>query len=262
MTHEESVAEAHRLLTEAGSKLVRVSGSHPFWLVECDWGTSATSDEEKTMDEPHECAAALVAQLGEPRQSPAHEGNSESAAVPPAEDPGAEGDLPADAGEYASVPSDSGGLETDASEADFTDIILEGADADPLLLEPPEPEDFAPDEIVVAEPDVAAGVAIFGDNLPMQRLLLIGAVTRHASTISPEWGPPENARLMALRNFVMGASEGRWAHDPDRDAELQEMEATSARLNAIATALREKVAFLEDATREEVEAFVVEEGWP
>lgn len=69
-------------------------------------------------------------------------------------------------------------------------------------------------------------------------------------------------RLSELRNFAMGVSEKRWDDDAAKREELDTLEATARLANAIAKARDDKAAYLLDATREQVEAFDVEANWP
>ena len=69
-------------------------------------------------------------------------------------------------------------------------------------------------------------------------------------------------RLAELRNFTMGVSEGRWPDDATKRAELDALEAIIRRANLIAAVRDETVAGLVGATREEIEAFDPEIGWP
>lgn len=103
---------------------------------------------------------------------------------------------------------------------------------------------------------------IFGDNLDQMRTAAIGLVMRHARTLMPFWTTDSDTALIELRNFAMGVAEGRWADDAGRKEELQTLEATLSRITAITSARDAKVEFLESASREEIEAFDHEAGWP
>lgn len=138
-------------------------------------------------------------------------------------------------------------------------LILEGGDpwAAPELPAPPV-QDFAPDELT--EP--GAGAFIFGDNLDQLRTAAIGRVIRHANTLMPPWSPDDHARLVTLRNFAMGVSEGRWDDDAAQSTELNALETALRRINEIKAARDAKVEFLEAATRPQIEGFTIEADWP
>lgn len=110
------------------------------------------------------------------------------------------------------------------------------------------------------EPDHGAGAFIFGDNLHEKRTAAIGLVVQIALRLMPDG--VDYPRLAELRNYTMGVSEGRWPDDATKRAELDALEAIIRRANLIAAVRDEKVAGLVDATREEIEAFDPEAGWP
>lgn len=114
----------------------------------------------------------------------------------------------------------------------------------------------------VAAADAGGSQFIFGDNLDQMRTAAIGLVMRHARALTPSWAIEDDAALIELRNFTMGVSEGRWPDDAGRRAELDTLEGTLAHINAIARARDEKVEFLEGASREDIQAFDPEAGWP
>ena len=146
-------------------------------------------------------------------------------------------------------------------DADFTiedlgsDDLLADDDFAPLALEGTDAEPDAP-----AQEDPASGAFIFGDNLHQMRTAAIGLVVQAAIERLPEG--IDYARLAELRNFVMGVSEGRWIDDTAKRDELDLLETTERRRRAVETVRDEKVAFLIEARREEIEAFDPGEGWP
>lgn len=157
--------------------------------------------------------------------------------------------------------------EPDLIDADFTepeDLGSELLDVESELLAPelpaPDPEDFAPDEIVPQE--TQSGAFIFGDNLDQLRTAAIGRVIRYANALMPHWAIQDDARLAYLRNFAMGVSEKRWDDDPALSAELNALETTIRRINEIKNSRDAKVEFLESASREEIIDFAVEANWP
>lgn len=149
--------------------------------------------------------------------------------------------------------SDPGGSFIDA---DFTIEDLGGPE-EPEQLEGPI-EDFAYDENAPAED--TSGAFIFGDNLHQMRTAAIGLVVQSALARLPQ--NIDYARLSELRNFVMGVQEGRWPDDPAQRDELDTLEATERWRRGIETERDAKVAFLIEATREQIEAFDPEAGWP
>lgn len=100
------------------------------------------------------------------------------------------------------------------------------------------------------------------DDLDRRRLLRIGETIRYAKTLLPPWSGGDHNRLVELRNFVMGVSEGRWPDRPAFREELVELEATRRAVSAIEAARDAKVAFLEAASREEVDGYAIEADWP
>ena len=255
-----------------------------------------------TPDEPHEAAAWLIAKfspapLAEPAkaeesapdvQEPVREEvRGPAEASPGAVDSGDESAAAGDAGRPEDGPADQGGdlLADDGSlgqgdsdvilDADYLDAedagdllalgppddpLLEGADAEFPALDA-EPEDFAPDKI---EPDdVAAGVAIFGDNLPMQRLLLIGRVTQKAAEIKAilqdGWTVEEFA---SLQNLIMRIDQGLAPDDEHARARFTALSEASRAMSAVDAYADAQVAFLNEATREQIDSYDPEAGWP
>lgn len=139
---------------------------------------------------------------------------------------------------------------------------LEGADADFAALPPPEPEDFAPDEIPPAD-EVAEAVAIFGDNLPMQRLLLIGRVTQIAgemkAILQEGWTVDE---FRELQNHIMRMSQGIAPEDEHARARFAAISEASRAMSAIDAHAERQVEWINGASRDEIAAYKPEEGWP
>lgn len=150
-------------------------------------------------------------------------------------------------------------------DAEFTVPALETIE----LIEPSEP-DFGGELLEFeretqeppAAPEPPLDRFIGLDDLDRRRSLRMGDVMRYARSIMPTWGVEQDAELAGLRNFAMGVSEGRWADDPAKRDTLDALEAQLRRIRQIETARDQRVEFLEAATREEVEAFVVEADWP
>ena len=237
---------------------------------------------------PTEAAAWLVqhaidlrlAPAAEPEQTPAHEAHEETGATlkpPVVSEAEAQAiaetqslfDEGGEASEDHGDPRFESGLAPEIMEPDAPEVggaageIPVAAFPDPLDADFSEPLPELGQELSEEHPEeYAASVAIFGDNLDQKRTAAIGLVMRYARSLMPFWTSDSDIALIELRNYAMGAAEGRWAQDEHRARELQEMEATLSRMNAIAAARDAKVEFLESATREEVEAFDPEANWP
>ena len=133
----------------------------------------------------------------------------------------------------------------------------------PIDAEFSEPAPELGQELAEEHPEEFGGAAfIFGDNLDQKRTAAIGLVMRHARSLMPFWTTNEDVMLRELRNYAAGVGEGRWPYDEGRRRELDALEAALARMNDIARVRDEKVSFLEQAKREEIEAFDPEAGWP
>lgn len=130
-------------------------------------------------------------------------------------------------------------------------------------------EDELSGDLLTSVPEGGAGVDefagsqfIFGDNLDQRRTAAIGLVMQAALARMPAWTDTDTARLSELRNFAMGVSEGRWNDDAAARDELEALE-SRLRLRSQIVAHRDAlVEFLNAASREEVEAFDPEQGWP
>lgn len=278
MTHEESITEAARLLSEAGwrpiigtsmagrfvaPELGLVGGRPPCGaegVVKC-WTAIPPGHElydENTPDEPHEAAAWLVARYPrapapEAEETPAHEAHGETGEAE-------EADL--------LVHASGNAVSEDAGQAGNVGAGGEPEVGHTGLGEGYLDADFAPlpelgQELTEEHPEEFGGSQfIFGDNLAQKRTAAIGLVMQRARALMPFWSTNHDTALKELRNFVMGVSENRWPDDPERRDELDQLEGTRRRINAIEAARDAKVAFLESATREEVEAFDPEADWP
>jgi hypothetical protein len=206
-----------------------------------------------------------IASAPEPEETPAHEADGETGTEAVAAEAFGEllgstasGDGTSDAGAGSGVSGEDTAFHgtvdfTDAIDADFWDTPRNELDAAELgeeILEE-HPEEFG-----------TGPQFIFGDNLDQMRTAAIGLVMRYARSLMPAWEVTDDARLVELRNFVMGVSESRWPDDAAKQQELAGLEATLSRIGAIVKTRDAKVEFLETATREEIEAFVPEAGWP
>lgn len=227
--------------------------------------TEKDADSPDTPDDPVEAARWLVARFAaapaaEPEQTPAHEAHSQTGAEDGSEsspETGAPRDsVYSDPVADASVAEPEPALERSAGASEDSEGSIDADFSEPL------PEQLGQELAEEHPEEYAASVAIFGDNLDQKRTAAIGLVMRYARSLMPFWTSDSDIALIELRNYAMGAAEGRWAQDEHRARELQEMEATLSRMNAIAAARDAKVEFLESATREEVEAFDPEANWP
>lgn len=220
-----------------------------------------------------------LAEAPEAEETPGHESDGETGETPD----GGEQLFGADAPEGANADDRAGGgVSGEGAEVfgpvDFADVIepldadftepqdlgaelLDEHEAELPALEGADLEEAAPEPIEEEAPqgqDRFIGL----DDLDRRRSLRIGDVIRYASNLLPPWYPDDDARLATLRNFAMGVSEKRWDDNPANQAELNALETTIRRINEIKNARDAKVEFLESASREDVEAFVVEADWP
>lgn len=271
---QEAFPEAAAVLREAGWKPhdvwgvytrgALVMGLQPDGTAFHVKNTAKVDDSPDTPDDPVEAARWLVARFAvapaaEPEQTPAHEAHSQTGAEDGSEsspETGAPRDsVYSDPVADASVAEPEPALERSAGASEDSEGSIDADFSEPLPELGQELAEEHPEEY-------GASVAIFGDNLDQKRTAAIGLVMRYARSLMPFWTSDSDIALIELRNYAMGAAEGRWPQDEQRAAELQEMEATLSRMNAIAAARDAKVEFLESATREEVEAFDPEANWP
>lgn len=233
-----------------------------------------------TPDEPHEAAQWLVDRFNAERAANAL--HTEVVLPPPrivldepeelAEDSG--DDAHGKASEPVAAAADSadvGGAD-DRFEGDDRGQTAEyhrGRDEelDAAVVSSPIDADFsepAPElgqELAEEHPEEFGGAAfIFGDNLDQRRTAAIGMVMQAALRRLP--APIDYAQLSELRNFTMGVSEGRFADSPAKRDELDALETTERTRRRIEQARDDKVAGLMSASREEIEAFDPEAGWP
>lgn len=161
-------------------------------------------------------------------------------------------------GSETRIDEDAAGRSGHEESAGFDRSGQDAIDAD---FSEPAPE--LGQELAEEHPEEFGGAAfIFGDNLDQKRTAAIGLVMRHARSLMPFWTTNEDAMLRELRNYAAGVGEGRWPYDEGRRRELDALESALARMNDIARVRDEKVSFLEQAKREEIEAFDPEAGWP
>lgn len=240
-----------------------------------------------TPDEHHKAAAWLaerykapenalsLASLPEPEQTPAHEAHDETGVGAESATPTVDGGA-ADDTASTGVRDGAGGTDqehqserpqnaddTEPLDADFTEVTeapaVEGDDLEPFAqIEAP---DLGAEILETEQEESPQGSDRFIglDDLDRRRSLRIGDVTVAAATRTPHVDWPT---LAELRNFAMGVSENRWPNDDAKQAELLALEGVAAHRRQIEMLRDERVAFLLNATREEVEAFDPEAGWP
>lgn len=133
----------------------------------------------------------------------------------------------------------------------------------PAELPAPDPEDFAPDEFAAAEEtpqDRFYGL----DDLDRRRSLRIGDVVRISRALQAntkaEMGAHDFAAIQGA--VVRDTVDGVYRGDQDAYSLFVRLATLQSAITRIQHAEAEKVAFLESAGREEVEAFIAEEGWP
>lgn len=243
--------EAEAILLGVGFIDVHAQHFGPFWRV---YGRLANGDEhvgvtDKQADpqDPREMArtlAAKLAQSAEPAEGVEHEAHEETGAAD------ANGSVHAE-GVSASAEALEGPEEPDLRPDDTPDPI----DADFS-----EPLSLGAEILEADEPEPAGGAFIFGDNIHQLRTAAIGGVVQIALERLPD--NLDYARLAELRNFTMGVSEGRWPDDSAKRIELDALEAIERYRREVETERDTKVGFLVAATREEIEDFNPNEGWP
>jgi len=245
MTLDDSIAEAERLLSQAGWRPIVASamrgryvapelglvGGRPPTGADAavkSWTAIAPGHDlysADTPDEPHEAAAWLVARFVSPLAPP-----DAGVAAPTVQEP-----LDLSAEMLGDVESDRSGASIVAAEGDVCDLQQESA------------------------PSTAY---IFGDNLDQKRTAAIGLVWLHADTLIPAWTEQHQAELVAGRNYVMGVQVNGWPDDPAQRAALDNLEATAARIREIEAARDGKIAFLRTAVHADLERFDPAARWP
>jgi hypothetical protein len=281
MEREESAALASAILGEAGwqpiaSKIMAgryvvgdlVGGTDPSGTSHIKNVSAILPDDPlygpDTPDEPHEAAQWLVDRYNAEQANALH---TETVLEPPRivlEEPKHE--APDAVGEESGGEASESETPASAAEGGFGDSYEDGAgfapiDADPIDADFSEPAPELGQELAEEHPEEFGGAAfIFGDNLDQRRTAAIGMVMQAALRRLP--AAIDYAQLSELRNFTMGVSEGRFADDPAKRDALDALEATERTRRRIEQARDDKVAGLMSASREEIEAFDPEAGWP
>lgn len=196
----------------------------------------------------------------------------DAASVEGADDLGsAEAGPPGGGGELLHDDGQDGAGDRDhdyALDADFIEAgdepEIEGADLGGELLEDlsEEPAPLSP-EPLAQQPEQSRFYGL--DDLDRRRSLRIGDVQRFAIERAPVLTAEQSDRLRYLRSYVAGVAEEtvtRASNDSELRDELDALESVLSHEIAWDTVLKTKVRFLNDASREDIEAFVVEDGWP
>lgn len=257
---EESFPEAAALLRDAGWKPhdawnvytrgTIVMGFEPSGLAfhAKNWGLDVHGPD--TPDDPVEAAAWLVKRFPapvaaepEPKQDAVHEAHEEAGAE-------AGGETTA-IGVDAMEPLANEAHEPQAIDAEFSNV---------------EPLSLGAEILDADEPEHAAGAFIFGDNLHEKRTVATGLVVQislakqDAIWANAGVSPDDFAQLTGLvvRDMVDGSYRGD-AGTYERFVALSHYDNAARAIQATERAF---VRFLTDATREEIEAFDPEAGWP
>lgn len=166
-----------------------------------------------------------------------------------------EGTNPHDGGDHesggenpASEPAHEAG--SAILDADYTPVpAIEGQD----VTETTDPVDAGSD----------SGVAYFGDNLHVIRLAKIGRVTQVAAekkaALQFGW---DVAEFAYLTNLIVRMDQGLAPDDPSARSRFALISDASRAMSAVDAFAETQVAYLNAASREEVEAFDPEAGWP
>lgn len=209
-----------------------------------------------------------LASLPEEQQSQGHEGDGETGAEAEGADAlgelsGAEasGGDDADAGAGSGVPDEDSTLHGAVDFADdFTDALIDADFTEDPLLE------FG-GEVLEEHPEEAPPPQdrFYGlDDLDRRRSLRIGDVVRISRLKQAEiallMGDDDFAAIQnaVLRDTVDGFYKG----PPDIYATFVELSRHKSAINRVKAAEADKVAFLEAATRPDLEAFNPDAGWP
>lgn len=176
-------------------------------------------------------------------------------------------DEPGELVEDSGDPRFESGLAPEITEPDAPEVggaageTPAAASLDPIDADFSEPAPELGQELAEEHPEEFGGAAfIFGDNLDQRRTAAIGMVMQAALRRLP--AAINYAQLAELRNFTLGVSEGRWPDNAAKRDELDALEETERTRRRIEQVRDDKVAGLMSASREEIEAFDPEAGWP
>lgn len=255
---KELASEAEHIMLAGGFSKAQAEHFGKFWRVRGELPDknehSGTTFHQPDPQDPRALARALVSLV---KADPVEDIPEAPETVEPTFAPGEDHfDVPVEAEQ---TPAHEGDGETgaevgasDQSAAGVIDTETVGDDRPDLGAEILEehPQEYAPSQFV------------FGDNLDQKRTAAIGLVMQAALARMPAWSDQDTARLSELRNFAMGVAEGRWNDDPGSRGWLEELEARLRARNEIVTRRDALVEFLNGASRDELEAFDPEAGWP
>lgn len=241
-----------------------------------DWSRIRPGDSEygpDTPDEAHEAAAWLVAKFPARVQTPGHEGDGETGEEGP--DQSGEDELSGDL--LTSVPEGGAGVADGADAGGEGGGWLVGAgvageewadEAGGAGSGGSEPDSLALDlgaEVLEEHADEFAGPQfVFGDNLDQMRTAAIGLVVRISRSKQAEIAALMGGHdFAAIQGAVMRDTQDGQYKGPQATYDLfVELSRHQNAINRVKATEADKVAFLEHASREEVEAFDPEQGWP
>lgn len=217
------------------------------WLVDNIKGARGYRFRRKATLEPPSLGADILAAESEAGESAGDEGHGDH---PTGESEG-DGASPEGVHEAGS----GGGFVSlnllDPIDADFTPVIPAITDEDHIRRVA---EETATD---------TSGVAYFGDNLHVIRLAKIGRVTQVAAekkaALQFGW---DVAEFAYLTNLIVRMDQGLAPDDPTARSRFALISDASRAMSAVDAFAETQVGYLNAASREEVEAFDPEAGWP
>jgi hypothetical protein len=137
--------------------------------------------------------------------------------------------------------------------------VVEGGDAGEVPRLTEDIKDFAPDPIAAMQ----EAVAYYGDNLPMQRIVLIGRVTQIArefkAALQADWTLDE---FRNLQNLIVRIDRGEAPDNSHARARFHALSDASRAMSTIEVHAETQVAWIENAGRELLAVYDPELGWP
>jgi len=276
MTNEESMAEAERLLREAGwaphPKLGYVSGPlvmgadpsggfHIKNIALVMEGHPAYGPD--TPDEHHEAAAWLIARFAVDSGGDAEHGSGDEAHGEIGADAGGEPAGGLVSGAVASRPGeDDAGAGSGVSGARG---VVPGGVADDAL--DAEWAEIDPPPAASSEPAEAPQNRFYGlDDLDRRRNLRIGDVVQismeRQDDIWADSGTTEEAYEALVSQVMRETVQGVYRGSAEVFDQFTQVQTYANAARAVAATEQRMVRFLRNATREDVEAFDPQEGWP
>lgn len=212
-----------------------------------NWGLDAHGPD--TPDDPVEAAQWLVnlrkpvAPAPEPEQTPGHEGDGD--------------DPPLSSSEGEALPG------REALAGDDGGVAAEQR-ADDVLATEPGALDLGAEVLEEHADEFAGPQFVFGDNLDQMRTAAIGLVVRISRSKQAEIAALMGGHdFAAIQGAVMRDTQDGQYKGPQATYDLfVELSRHQNAINRVKATEADKVAFLEHASREEVEAFDPEQGWP